>query len=110
MKGGYSGSTGPFPSPGDVLASRLGDKLVWSLGTKQNDTDMIAAAVATVAAPDVDIALVFVQDTYVGEQADRTDIALTFGQQELVRQVGDHARFILLCLTIFAAAVHEFAT
>ena len=60
---------------------------MWALGTKQNDTDQIPAAVAAVAASDVDVALVFVQDTYVGEQADRTDIALTYGQQELVKQV-----------------------
>eukprot|EP00040_Diaphanoeca_grandis_P014695 m.74689 g.74689 ORF g.74689 m.74689 type:complete len:1106 (+) comp24690_c0_seq2:102-3419(+) len=88
MKGDYSGSTSPILSPGEVLSQRLGaNKLVWAIGTTQNETNDIAAAVATVSATDVELVLLFVQDTYVGEQTDRTDIALQYGQQELVKAV-----------------------
>ena len=97
MKGGYSGPTAPIASPGSVLSQRLGaGKLVWALGSAKNDTDQIAAAVATVSAADVDLAIVFVMDTYVGEFSDRTDLALQYGQQQLVKEVAAVGKPVIL--------------
>lgn len=99
MKGGYSGTTVPILSPGAVLAARLGgDRLVWAEGTSRNDTVNIPMAVTAVSAADVDLAIIFVQDTYVGEQADRTDIALQYGQQQLVKAIGAVGKPVVLVI------------
>lgn len=97
MQGGYSGPTAPIVSPGDVLSQRLGaDKLVWAVGSVKNDTANIATAVATVAAADVDLAIVFVKDVYVAEFSDRTDLALQYGQQQLVKEVAAVGKPVIL--------------
>jgi beta-glucosidase-like glycosyl hydrolase len=96
MQGPYSGQAN-VSSVLDALLARFGSsfntKFVINGGTpagdSSNSTVGVPAAVATVQQPDVDLVLLFVNDQFVSEGADRTDTRLMWGQAQLIERIAE---------------------
>jgi hypothetical protein len=103
MQGPYSGQAN-VTSVLDALRARFahefGSKFVISSGTPSGDgsnsTALIPAAVNTVRQAKVDLVLLFVNDQFVSEGADRTDTRLYYGQARLIEAIAAVGKPVVL--------------